>query len=66
MPAPVPSGYTRGALLFIPACQDEKGEGHLLQYFWEEAGAYGARIVIVAGDAGSMAIAERCHSLFVD
>ncbi len=64
MPAPVPSGYTRGALLFIPACADTKSESQLLQYFWEEAGAYGARIVIVAGDRESTAVAERCRTLF--
>lgn len=66
MPATVPSGYTRGPQLFIPACVDEKSESHLLQYFWEEAGAYGARIVIVAGDAESVATAEHCRSLFAE
>ncbi|MBX3054401.1 MAG: cyanophycinase [Caldilineaceae bacterium] len=66
MPAPVPSGYTRGSILFIPACQDEKSEGHLLQYFWEEAGAYGARIAIVAGDKESAAVAARCRALFAE
>jgi len=66
MPAPVPSGYTRGSLLFIPACQNEKSESHLLQYFWEEAGAYGARIVLIAGDSDSLAIARRCQSLFAE
>lgn len=66
MPAPVPSGYTRGSLLFIPACQNEKSESHLLQYFWEEAGAYGARIAIIAGDGDSLTTARRCQSLFAE
>lgn len=66
MPAPVPSGYTRGAQLFIPACVDEKSEAHLLQYFWEEAGAYGARLAIVAGDRNSVAVAQRLNALFTD
>lgn len=64
MPASVPSGYTRGAQLFIPACADEKSEAHLLQYFWEEAGAYGARLAIVAGDQNSIAVAQRLAALF--
>lgn len=66
MPAPVPSGYTRGALLFIPVCVDEKSESHLLQYFWEEAGSYGARIAIVAGDTDSVTVAQRCRALFAE
>lgn len=64
MPAPVLSGYTRGALLFIPTCADEKSESHLLQYFWEEAGGYGARIALIAGDGDSLTAASRCHALF--
>ena len=66
MPATVPSGYTRGPQLFIPACVDEKSEAHLLQYFWEEAGAYGARLAIVAGDRNSIATADRLTALFAE
>ncbi len=51
MPAPIPAGYTRGPILFVGACQHDVAESLLIQYFWEEAGAYGARLVIVpAGD----------------
>lgn len=66
MPASVPAGYTRGPILFLPACQNEKSESQLLQYFWEEAGAYGARIAIVAGDGEGVSTAERCRALFTE
>lgn len=44
----VPPGYTRGPILFMQPA----GESHLLdrqlQYFWDDAGAYGARILLLA------------------
>lgn len=66
MPADVPAGYTRGPILFIPECMAGNSENQLLQYFWEEAGAYGARIAIVAGDGDASATAQRCQSLFTE
>lgn len=66
MPASVPAGYTRGAILFIPESQDNRSESQLLQYFWEEAGAYGARIAIICGEETSVASAHRCHGLFAE
>jgi cyanophycinase len=64
MPAPVPAGYTRGAILFISSCQNKESEQRLLQFFWEEAGAYGARIVLVPTDPDAAAVAQRYTVLF--
>jgi cyanophycinase len=64
MPAPVPSGYTRGSIQFIGACQDGQREQELFQRFWEESGAYGARIVLLSADDESAPIADRCTALF--
>src|SRR5262245_4203817 len=47
MPAPVPPGYTRGPILFLGEKQTTIGEVDLLQRFWSEAGAYGARLLLV-------------------
>ncbi len=47
MPAPVPSGYTRGSILFLARGLDPYGEERLFQHFWETSGAYGSRIVLV-------------------
>ncbi len=66
MPAPVPAGYTRGAILFLGACQDERAEAHLLQRFWEEAGGYGTRVILMPFDAGSAAIAQRFAARFTE
>ncbi|MBX3012764.1 MAG: hypothetical protein KF832_14710 [Caldilineaceae bacterium] len=48
MPAPVPAGYTRGALVVLGAASTPERQALLLQRFWNEAGGYGARIVICA------------------
>jgi cyanophycinase len=48
MPALVPAGYTRGAILFLGPFAAPAAEAKLLQRFWNEAGAYGSRILIVA------------------
>ncbi len=47
MPAPVPPGFTRGPILFFGPFIDQRHRDHLLQSFWDEAGSYGARILIV-------------------
>lgn len=49
MPAPVPPGHTRGAIVVIG---DQTSGAQLLQRFWMEAGGYGSRLVI-CGVAGS-------------
>ena len=48
MKAPVPPGYTRGPILFLGDRQTAIGEVDLLQRFWSESGAYGARLLLVA------------------
>lgn len=48
MPAIVPPGFTRGPILFIGPAADREVERSLLQAFWQQAGGYGARILIVA------------------
>lgn len=48
MPAPVPAGYTRGALVVIGTTTSATLQEQLLQRFWNEAGGYGARILICA------------------
>lgn len=47
MPAQVPPGYTRGPILFFGPLNDERHRSALLQSFWDEAGSYGARILLV-------------------
>lgn len=46
MPAPVPAGYTRGAIVVIGTTTNAALQEQLLQRFWNEAGGYGARILI--------------------
>ncbi len=64
MPAPTPAGYTRGSILFINQCITAQAENALLQHFWEEAGAYGARLVLLAADDAGKALAAHCTALF--
>ncbi len=47
MPAPVPPGYTRGPILFSGPLVNPRNIDRILQSFWDEAGSYGARIVVV-------------------
>lgn len=47
MPAPVPPGFTRGPILFFGPLQEERHRNALLQSFWDEAGSYGGRILLV-------------------
>lgn len=64
MPSPVPAGYTRGAIMFLGPMTTPASEDRLLQRFWNEAGAYGSRIAIVATGATGAAVAERYAGLF--
>jgi cyanophycinase len=50
MPAPVQPGYTRGPLLFIDTRGDALVDRSLYQWFWREAGGYGARILLLAAE----------------
>lgn len=47
MPAPVPPGFTRGPILFFGPLNEGRHRDRLLQSFWDEAGSYGARILLV-------------------
>lgn len=52
MPAPVPAGYTRGALVVLGTTTSPTAQEQLLQRFWNEAGGYGARLLI-CGTSGT-------------
>lgn len=54
MPAPVPAGYTRGALVVMGTTTSPAMQEQLLQRFWNEAGGYGARLLI-CGTTGTEA-----------
>jgi cyanophycinase len=47
LPAPVPPGFTRGPILFFGPLNEGRHRDRLLQSFWDEAGSYGARILLV-------------------
>lgn len=66
MPAPVPSGYTRGPIQFFGALTSDKSEELLLQDFWSHSGGYGARIVIFPASRSDAMVAERYSALFAD
>ena len=67
MPSPVPAGFTRGPIMFIGQIQSASAEATLLQHLWDEAGSYGARIVIVtSGGQIAHPDAERCAALLAD
>ncbi len=64
MPSLVPAGYTRGPILFLGPSTDGP-EPPLYQRFWQEAGGYGARIVLVGiGQAETGAAAGRAAEHF--
>ncbi len=64
MPSPVPAGYTRGPVLFIGAVGATASAESLLQRFWNEAGAYGSRLVVIGvGNEGQRA-AQAAAALF--
>ena len=66
MPAPVPPGFTRGPIIFIGAITAPQAERALLQSFWDEAGSYGARILIVPTAAGADRAADHYRTLFAE
>lgn len=65
MPSPVPAGFTRGPILFLASPSDPVAEARLLQRYWQEAGAYGARIVVVCVGGGEEQ-AGRAAALFAE
>ncbi len=46
MPAPVPPGFTRGPIIFMGPLTENLAFERMMQSFWDEAGSYGARILI--------------------
>lgn len=66
MPAPVPPGFTRGPILFMAPLTGAQSFARMLQSFWDEAGGYGARILIVPAAASDPADAERYRRWLLD
>lgn len=64
MPSQVPAGYTRGTLIWTGALRDALVTERLLQLFWEQAGGYGARLLVLALDESLEKTAERYAALF--
>lgn len=46
MPSPVPPGFTRGPIIFMGPLTETVAFERMMQSFWDEAGSYGARILI--------------------
>ncbi len=59
MPAPVPPGFTRGPIMFSGPLTAERHADRLLQSFWDEAGSYGARVLIVPTASADLAAVDR-------
>lgn len=51
MPSIVPPGHTRGPILFLGPTSEDAALRPLLQRFWNEAGGYGGRLLVIG--AGS-------------
>lgn len=66
MPAPVPPGHTRGPILFMGPLTEPQLFERMLQSFWDEAGGYGARILIVSAAAEDASSATRFHRWLLD
>jgi cyanophycinase len=66
LPSPVPAGFTRGPILFFGALTTGDPEERLLQRFWNEAGAYGSRVIVINVGPESRATAQHYTSLFRD
>ena len=64
MPAPVPPGFTRGPILFFGPLSEPRHRDHLLQSFWDEAGSYGARILLVPTACTEAAKVEELRAWF--
>lgn len=58
MPAPVPPGFTRGPIFFFGPMVTPVMEAQLLQRFWDHAGAFGARVVVISTEAATDELAR--------
>lgn len=66
MPAQVPPGFTRGPIIFMGPLIDARASERMLQSFWDEAGSYGARVLIVAAASADTAQAEHMRAWFAE
>lgn len=64
MPAPVPPGYTRGPIIFSGPLVNPRNLERILQSFWDEAGSYGGRIVVMPTAATDVRVADRYRDWF--
>ncbi|MBK6433700.1 hypothetical protein [Candidatus Amarolinea dominans] len=64
MPAPVPAGFTRGALVATGGHESFNDISTILQYFWQLAGSFGARIAIIPTASRDFGAAEQVRALF--
>ncbi|MFZ1241369.1 MAG: cyanophycinase [Anaerolineae bacterium] len=64
MPAPVPAGFTRGALVATGGHESFSDTSTILQYFWQLAGSFGARIAIIPTASRDFGAAEQVRALF--
>lgn len=64
MPAPVPAGFTRGALVATGGHESFNDTSSILQYFWQLAGSFGARIAIIPTASRDFDAAEQARALF--
>jgi cyanophycinase len=66
VPAPVPPGFTRGPILFFGPLTEQLHRDLLLQSFWDEAGSYGARILLVPTACADAAKVEELRRWFAE
>lgn len=64
MPAPVPAGFTRGPLIATGGHDAIDDNSRILQYIWQLAGSFGARIAIVPTASRDFDEAEGVRALF--
>lgn len=63
MPALVPAGFTRGAIVFLGPATSARAQERLLQHFWDDAGAYGSRVLIVDCARGDQLVTARMAAI---
>lgn len=66
MPSPVPAGYTRGSILFLGSAPEDRAQDALLQRFWQEAGAFGSRVVVLGCGTESAGALAQVVALLTD
>jgi cyanophycinase len=66
MPAPVPPGFTRGPIIFMGPLTETVAFERMMQSFWDEAGSYGARILLAPTAAPEDKQVERYRRWLLD